>query len=51
MNGANTGACDIKYGTQAERLALDPAGIKPLTEFYETDTKNYYKYFGSWVQQ
>jgi len=48
MNGADTGACIVQYGTQAERLAL--TAIKPLTEFKETDTGNYYKFYGSWVQ-
>lgn len=49
MNGRDQGTYIVQYGTNAERLALDPAGIKPLTVFYETDTANEYKWFGSWV--
>jgi hypothetical protein len=49
MNGRDQGTFIVQYGTQAERLALDTAKIQPLTAWYETDTTNEYKWFGSWV--
>lgn len=49
MNGRDQGTYIVQYGTQAERLALDTAKIKPLTAWYETDTGLEYKWFGSWV--
>lgn len=48
MNGAQSISLIIQYGTKAERLALIQNPV-PLTEWYETDTKDYYKYYGSWV--
>lgn len=49
MNGAFNGSNIVQYGTAAERAALDTALIKPLSEWYETDTGKYYKWVGSWV--
>jgi hypothetical protein len=49
MNGRDQGTYIVQYGTNAERLATDTATIKPLTAWYETDTGNEYKWFGSWV--
>ena len=51
MNGAQAGSIIIQYGTAAERAALVFANILPLTEWYETDTGNYYKFYGQWVIQ
>lgn len=48
MNGRDQGTFIAQYGTQAERLALDTAQIKPLTAWYETDTTLEYKWFGAW---
>lgn len=47
--GRDQGTFIAQYGTNAERLALDAAQIKPLTAWYETDTALEYKWFGSWV--
>lgn len=48
MNARDMGTYIVQYGTNAERLALDNSGIKPLTVFHETDTGNDYKWFGAW---
>lgn len=49
MNGAFNGSNIVQYGTAAERAALDTSLIKPLSEWYETDTGAYWKWFDTWV--